>query len=602
MEKIQDLKEQFQNDFGALKDYRNTLDEREKFLLGRLTDSYTQMGVVKPQVNSQTLLVSLLKRTNNVMAQLPTGVVRFLGKKDKGKSLLMNLILEKYILPNARSQFDIYTKFWLMQFLSTIYGAQDVLIDYIVSSNYIGPDFQLIPRRLGIPEAGKVSIDDCDRYWVISYVTREFLERKRGDWKQSAINKILEEKKGKGKPSDSEKTSFAERDWQQQLSSSPGIEIITKYEKDKWTIFSAECDVILKEMDNPFGDGELPIVSKLSFPLLDRYMGLSLYDLMISAQKGENSLINLFLAGLGMRVYPPLKVFLTDIVASSLKYEPGAIWALKNANPNAVTEMQFSGENISNFNNAYQTLKAIILNGVETSDTTIAKNIDLQFGKTPQALKMQQAYTAIATNFDRKMLEGAIEKIYDKFINLLMRKQVAPIKIDLFSEEIKQIESIAEDVKELVEVEKFESGEGARVILKPLKEKGAKYKFFIDAGSTSKKDQIIENQTLTSVIELLLKIPGAADQIAQSGKVALGEKVFDFGEALKRWLISAGLDDWEKIVKENERVPNGQASQVNFENLRGVFSPQQIQEFSDFLGNQSVFSQNANPNTPPPQP
>lgn len=551
MSTYNDYFDKYKRAFDAQKDYRDTLEEREKLLLGRLNDSATPTR--KSQINDQSFLTNVIKRTNSVMAQVPTGTVKYQGRRDKGKNMLMNLVLTKYIQPNARSQFPMFVKLWLMEFYSSFYGAQDVLMDYVVSKNYVGPDFKLIPRRNGIPQPGKPSIAECEYYFVRTYLTKDFLERLRKDekWDKQGVEKLIEVAKKAGKADDTDKSSYAERDYSSELSETSGAEVIACYERDKWSYFSPHFKGVLKEQDNTLTPDEIPVVSKLSLPLIDRYTGLSDYERGISLQKGMNSILNLHVDGAKMRIYPMLKMYLPDIVARSVRYEPGNIFYMKNNNMQAIQEMAFSPQADNSFQTTYQTQKASLLSAMQTTDTSISQATDPGMGKTPQALKMQQIINQEATNFNRKMLEESIEKIFDNMINLVASKQKKPIDITLFEEEIKQIQKSYEDVKDMVDLDEFDSGSG-RITIKPFNDDKAQYRFFIDAGTTLKKDELAENETLTGMIELLLKIPGAAEQIAQSGEVRFGNNVFDFGEALKKWIVTSGVEDSEKIVRTEE--------------------------------------------------
>lgn len=552
MSKIKDILDKYSRALDAQKDYRDTLDEREKLLLGRLN---SDTKGAKSQVNDQTFLTNVIKRTNSVMAQMPTGTSRFLGKKDKGKNLLMNLVLTKYIQPNAKSQFPMFIKFWLMEFYSSFYGAQDILMDYVVSKKYVGPDFKLIPRRNGIPQPGKPSIDECEHYFVRTDVNKTFLEQKRKDekWDKEVVEKLIKLADKKGKETDADNTSYVERDHQTELSNRTGVEIISMYERDKWTYFSPQIDnAIIFETNNSMLEGELPIVSKLSIPLIDRYSGLSDYERGISLQKGMNTALNLHIDSSKMRIYPMLKAYLPDIVARSLKYEPGNIIYMKNSNMQALQEMTFTGQSDNAFQTSYSTQKGSLLAAMQTSDTAISGAQDVGMGKTPQALKMQQMMNMEATNFNRKMLENSIERIFDNCVNLMANKQVKPIDITLLSDEVKQILENYDDVQEMIDMEGFDSG-SAKITIKPLKDKkNTPYRFFIDSGSTIKKDDLQENETLTSMIDLILKVPGAAEQIAQTGEVRFGDQVFSFGEMLKKWVITSGIEDSEKIVRTEE--------------------------------------------------
>lgn len=556
----EDIVTDYQTDMEACRDYRNTLDDKEKMMMGVLNDSISDN--TKSKVNENSLQTALIKRTNNTVAQLPSGRVRALTEKDKGKNIMMNLILDKYIIPNAKSQHPLYTKLWMWKHYSLYYGTMDVLVDYIVNDNYVGPDMLLIPRRNGVPEAGRISIDDSERYTVETYVTKAWLESKKKSPIYKNIGKLIAEAKEGGKESDSDKTTYNERNNQASLTNHKGYKLLMRFERDRWQFVNPDTKILIRDSANPNKDDELPIVSMHCFPLLDRYHALSEYERNSTLQKAINSLVNLYLDGTKMSIYPPLKVFLDDIVTRTFKYSPGAKWVLKNNNVNAITQMQFSGESLQSFNSTYGFLKAAIMNGTESRDVQTGANIDSEMGRTPQALKMQQAMQEARTNFDRKMFEMSVERVMEKFVNLVANKQEKPINIYLFGEELKQIKKESPDV-----VEMFESEEGGKVVVKPKDIKDTKYRYFIDSGSTKKKDDTIENDTMSSVIELFIKnFPGVTQEIQQTGKITIGNDQIDFTEILKRWFSTSGTENWNKIFTENTNKiaqpgTNGQTQQ-----------------------------------------
>lgn len=543
--KIGDITAAYDSDWRAMKDMRNSFDEKENFILGNLTDKISKEE--KNQVNDQSLLSTIIKRTNSTMAQLPTGTTRALSKKsDAGKSLMMSYILTNYIEPNACSQYDLYTKWWMVRFLSYTYGTIDILPTYVVSDKYVGPDFYIIPPRNGIPQAGKYSINECERYFVRTSVSEDWLKsrKKLKGWNKGAIDYVIKNA-SKDKDKDAQKTTATERSQPSNMNESREIELVTMYEGDKSTIFHQDLEKGLKETENK--DGEIPVVSTYCFPLLDRYHGLGEYERLGSIQKAQNGLINIFMKSELMRVDPPLKVYLQDVVARTLKREPGSTWLLKNNNPNAIMEHQMTQASANNFQQVYNFLKGSMLSASNSTDTSTTQNMDVTMGKTPQALKMQEAMDSIRTNFDRKMLESSISKTYERFINMIATRQEKPIKFSLFGDELDRIKKDAPDV-----VEMFESGQGGEVTIKPSDVKGSKYRFFIDAGSTMKKDEQIENSTLTDILTFVLKMPGAVDQIATGGEVRIGNVVVDVGEAIRRWVQTSGTQDAEKIVRREE--------------------------------------------------
>ena len=530
----------FNKDWEAFRKVRETFEEKERFLANKIYDSGT--ALTKSQVLDQTLMTALLRRTNDVMAKLPTGTVRVLSKKDKGKGLFLNLILEHYVLPNANSQADIYTKFWLTEFLSLVYGKVDLLVDWVVKEGYTGPDFFIIPPKLGFPEAGVISVNDASRYTVISYVSEEWLKSRKGlpQWKN--IDKVLEVGK-KNKAQDKDTSTTKEREEQEQYKDK--IELITIYEPKKWTTFSRQAKVVLREIENPHGNDKLPIVSKVCYPMIDSYFGMSEYDRNITIQKTLNSMINLSLDGLKKLVVPHLKIYPPDIHMPSFNLSPGATWVLKSPNPNAITEHPQSALPVNAFEAIYGTIKGALLSSIGTTDTTIGAGVEPAMGKTPEALRMQRLFMASNTSFDRRMLEIAIEDVYDRFLDLLTHKQEADIELDLFGDEFKMIKEQYPDLLEL-----YESGEGGKIRIKAKEIKNLSVKFYIDASSTMKQEEIVENQNLTQIITLLMNLPGFPEQIAQSGKARYGNMEVNFAELLKRFFATAGIEGWDKIVKE----------------------------------------------------
>ena len=101
-------------------DARDGWEEKEKLLLGTLDDSLSKESA-KSQVFDPRLSTVVIERAARVMGQLPAGKPLAVSKDDRGKNILMNLCLEKYVLPNANSQFDYLIKSRMMDVYSLVY-------------------------------------------------------------------------------------------------------------------------------------------------------------------------------------------------------------------------------------------------------------------------------------------------------------------------------------------------------------------------------------------------------------------------------------------------------------------------------------------------
>lgn len=542
------LIDEYKEDFDALSTIHDEFSDKEKVLMGVKVDKITK-GSTKSQIVDPTLQTAILKQNNETMAQLPTGKVEtYLG--DEGKSLLMNLLLDNHILPNANTQFDVYTKFWLLSLYRKVYGSFGVLVDYVQSDSYTGSDFTLIPVRSLVPQKGRYTVEACDHICVRSVVSKSWLlERDTKYWKN--IDKLITD--APEAKADTDYQTYAEEKYSNEsVAGTPSkkteFELITRYEKDRWITFSKDAKVIVRDIDNPHDNGEIPIVVAHSYPLLDRFFGLGEFERGMTLHKAQSSLVNLYMDGVKMSIFPPLKLDPKNLVMETIKRDPGAMWFVKGGNMGAIDQVQISPQGLNTFNSTYGFLKGAMLALTNTTDTSISSDQDVGMGKTPQALKMQQMTQQMKTGFDRKMMDIAIEKIYNKMIDVMLARQEKPIKLKFMESEVARIKARYPDVAEVIGVDKGE------LVIKPTDIADSKYRFNIDAGSTVRKDEALENETLTSLLELIFKIPGAPEQIQASGTITVGNQTINFAEIIKQWIITSGIHDWDKIVEDAKEV------------------------------------------------
>lgn len=549
VKQIDTLTGDYSSDYEAIKPIHDEFEEKENMILGTPKDSISQNETVST-VQDPTLLSAVIKQNNSVMAQMPTGKVTALSLKNRGKSLFMDLILHEHVLPHAKTQYDPYVKLWLLSFYRKVYGSFGVMVDYNVGKKYVGPDFTLIPARSIIPQAGRTTIEGSDHVFVRSKVTRGWLESRNKDiWKN--IDKVLEVPHGLD---DSAQKTANEQNYQR-TGNKNEFELISKYEGDRWVTFSKDAQVVVRDFANPQKNDEIPVVMCHAYPLMDRFFGLGEFERGKTLHYALSSLINLYLDGVKMSIFPPLKVDPTSVADwNSFNLGPGSVWLMNAGQLNGIEQMQFSPQGLNTFQSTYSFLKGAVLTLTNTTDTSVSEGTDPGFGKTPQALKMQAMTEGMKTQFDRRMLEIATEDIFDKMIDLIAKRQEEPIELYLHEEDLKKVEEVAPDV-----VEMFETGNMGRVVVKPQDIANCEYRYEIDAGSTVKKDEIIENQTLSELISLISKIPGSMEQVMQMGGFKIGNSFVDFGELMKRWVISSGIQDWDKIIQEQD--PN----QANFE-------------------------------------
>lgn len=556
-------------------------DDRENMLIGVLTDAGSK--TTKSKVNTQDLVNLILDGASRVMAQFPTGTIQALTEDDKGKNLMMGLVHEKYIIPNADSQFDLLTKLRIWNIYSRVFGSMPALVDYRVDDDYIGPDLWLIHPRAFFPQAGHTNISQMQYCQVSTWVSVEYLKgRDKSVWKNiPALIKKVKEGGKKKQDQDSKYQPVNERlngDLAPETGEFAECELLTEYRKDRWITYSKEHNLIVRDIPNPQNNNELPIVMKHCFPLIDRLYGLAEFERGHTLQRAANSLVALYMDGVQMSIFPPLLLDQTGVVASSIEYKAKAKWLMTK--PGAINQLQLSPQGLNTFNSTYSFLKSQMLNLGATTDTSVTKEQDPGMGKTPEALKQQSAREGARDNWDRFMMEQALEQVTQKFIDLLTTKQEKPIEVTLFKSDIQKLQDAypGEDISSVFGngMKSFTSGQAGQMTVSADQwkdgEETIKFKYFIDSGSTMKKDDSEEHNALIDIMSLVLKFPLAIEQIGQTGKFTVGEKTFDFGEALKRYTITSGIQDGEKIISDNKDNSQQQQEQQN--------SQAQIQQLS----------------------
>jgi len=541
-----------------LKDKRVKWDSAEALLHNQLNDKVST--TTRSQVFDPKLSTLAIERSYRVMAQLQTGKVRGISKNDIGDATLKNLVLEKYVIPNANAQFDFLTKMRMVDLYSNIYGNFFTLIDWDVKPNgYVGPDIWLLNIRDVFPQVGAVSLEDSDYVIVRTWRPYSFFEGKKDDKDYKNIAKILVKLKDKsGSKSDRDKgTSVSKREESEYPQSEPAkhrgyFEVLTKYTRKEWVDYCVDANEVFRERENPQKDGDLPVKCKYSIPLLDDFMGMSDFERGGSMQKAINSAWNLYLDAVKMSIYPPVLVNKDNIASmSSITQTAGAKWLVRNQLNNSATPLNLTPQGIQTFNNVYQVATASIMNLFGTTETNTTQKTDPGFGKTPQALEMQSSRENTRDNADRFYMEQFLTQVMKKFCNLLSKKQSSAIKLRLFKDEIEEIARSYPEVKE-----SYDENSGK---LSVKKGKAELYDYEIVTGSTYAVDQKQQQQNLGQILSLFQASQGPQGNLLIQQLQTDGYR-FNFGELFKRIISNSGVQDWDKIL--TEMTPEEQADAV----------------------------------------
>jgi len=526
-----------------LKTKEDKWTEYEKLFHNELHDSISQS--TKSQVFDPKLSTMVLEREARVMAQLPTGKIRAISKNDRFGEKLMNLTLDKYVNPNANSQFDLLTKYRLVDRYSNIYGNFFAFVDWVVNKDgYVGPDLHLLNIRDVFPQVGAVSVEDSDYIIVRTWQPLSYFESLKNNKEFKNIDQVVVKLKDKSAiKQNKDKDSREEGDYpsDQSVKDKGYFEVLSMYEKDTWTDYVTDADLTIRQIDNPHEDGELPVVCKYSIPLLTDFFGMGDFERGKSMQYTLNSLWNLYLDGVKVSIFPPTlinKDYVSDL--SSIKWSAAAKWLVKGTNgvSQAAQTLNLSPSGQQTFNNVYQIVTSSMLNMMGTTDTSISSQVDPGMGKTPEALKQQGARESARDNVDRFYMERFLTQVNKKFVNLLSKKLSSSISIRMFPEEIEQLMKQYPESKEMYDEKSGKIQIGKKSLGSVV------FDYEIVSGSTYALDQKEQQASLMLLLDMFTKNPALKEEMQKEGKI------IHISEIVDRIVVNSGIQDPEKIVGE----------------------------------------------------
>lgn len=537
-----------------LENKRTAWTEYESIFHNLLSDAGSQKS--KSQMFDPVLSTMAIERSNRVMAQFPTGKVRGMSKNDEGMEKLMNLILDKWVVPNASAQYDLLTKFRMIDLYSNIYGSFYSFIDWDIKKNgYIGPDIWMLNIRDVFPQVGAASIKDSDHIIVRSWKSASYFESLKeedGFKNLSKINEILSKHSGDKQEKRAQDKSIAEQKYPDPIpaNKSGQFSILSMYEGDRWVDYVPAAKMVLRDTANPQDNGELPVVCKYSIPIIEDFMGMGDFERGKTEQYALNSLWNMYLDAVKISIFPPTIINKDNVAdASSIKFGPAEKWLARGDVGNVASPLNLSPQGISTFNNTYQALRGSMQNQFGTSFTDISSTTDTLMGKTPQALEMQAQRMNARDSSDRFYMEQFVTDVYNRFTNLISKKQPKSLNIRLFSDEIEELVAQYPEM-----AESYNSNTGMLKINKG-KFGGCKFDYEIVSGSTFASDQQEQQRNLLSILQLFTSQP----QLVQYLQQAEGKQIM-FGELIKRIMSNSGIQDWDKIVLD---LTNGNQQQYN---------------------------------------
>jgi len=335
------------------------------------------------------------------------------------------------------------------------------------------------------------------------------------------------------------------------------FKVLSMYERDRWVDYVPGADTIIRDMDNPNNDGELPVVEKYSMPLIDDADGMGDSERGKSMQMALNGLWNLNAGGIKMSMFPPVKLNKNGIAAmNSIKWGPAQKW-LGKMDTNFAEVLNLSPQGIQTFNNNRQAIYGSLQQQFGTSYTNTSETDSQLLGKTPQALKMQAQREGARDSSDRFYMESFLTKVMNRFATLITKKQPKALQIRLFKDEIDELFEQYPDFK------KMYNEKTGKIKIGKSQFSNILFDYEIVSGSTYIADQKEQQDNLTSTLSLLTQNLQANPQTGEVSSPIIDRlkqesRGVEISELVTKILSNSNVQGWNKIVPDLTNGDKGQ--------------------------------------------
>ena len=578
---------------------RGKWEDYEKLFNNELQDNIS--ALTKSEIFDPVLSTMQIERSNRVMAQLMTGKFKNMSKDDEASTKLMNMTIDKYVLPNANSQFNFLTKCRMVDLYSNIYGSFEVFVDWVANEDgYVGPDMWLLNKRDVFKQVGAMSIADSDFVVIRTWKSLDWfrsIEKLDGYEDVGKVIKLFSDVAGEKESRQfKEKTSREYQEYSDAMTAKKSgfFKVLSMYEKDRWVDYVPGADTVIRDMDNPNEDGELPVIEKYSLPLIDDPDGMGDSERGKSQQMALNGIWNLYAGAIKMSIFPPIKLNKNGIASfSSIKWGPAEKW-LGKTDTNFAEVLNLTPQGVQTFNNTRQAIYGSLQQQFGTSYTDTSTTDSELMGKTPQALKMQAAREGARDSADRYYMETFLSKVMTRFATLITKKQPKALQIRLFKDEIEEL------FEQYPDFEKMYNKKTGKIKIGKGQFKNILFDYEIVTGSTYLKDQAEQQRDLTSTLSLLTQNLQLNQQTGEVSSPMIDRlkqegRGVEISELVTRILSNSGTQGWNKIMPD---LTNGDKGQFKLDSAL----QQQSQQFEQVIAGMMQPSMNQVPTQPQGQP
>lgn len=187
------------------------------------------------------------------------------------------------------------------------------------------------------------------------------------------------------------------------------IEVVTEYRDDRWVTIAPRHGVVLRDIENPYEHGQIPIVMLKYYPIDDDLYGLSEIEPVERLQKAVNALVNQYLDAINMSLYTPLKIKAHAVQMHTLEFGPGKKWIMNEPGSDVIPH-ESSTAGVQEFVNTYSFMISAMQSALGETSQGISNLSPFDNEKTATEVRDMAAQRNARDNFNQIFLAEALKK------------------------------------------------------------------------------------------------------------------------------------------------------------------------------------------------
>ncbi len=375
----------------------------------------------------------IFEKTSRLIANKPKGRLTPRDGSDALSARINNALLD-FQWDNADIGGSMLSKWSLMDINTRKYGASFALCKWRYEKDskdrvvFDGPDMQVLNNRDIAHDLSATAIENCNWFQVRQYVTIQDLQnvndasrsgphyknlKKLKDavrFKESQYSMNGGDSRGSNWISRNREISGLENDPVGKDDVFKTIEIVTEYRRNRWITVAPKHGVVLRDIENPYGNNEIPIVMLRYYAIDDDLYGVSEIEPIKGIQKAINALLCQYVDEINQKLYSPIAIG-PGVRQHTLEWGKGARWIMNN--PLQDFRLVESSSNAAQyFQNTYSVLVAAMMNALGESSLGVSNTQPFQTDKTATEVKALQLQRNARDQYNQIFLGEAIKRQY----------------------------------------------------------------------------------------------------------------------------------------------------------------------------------------------